>query len=107
MSRILSNDEQLRTLHQQAVQSLSPSTLARLRAGRHAAGATPRRRPAWWLASAFAGVAALGIGVHLQMRAPPAPAIAPMVAALEDTGSTFDESPDLYLWLGGTDLAME
>ncbi len=107
MSRTLPNDEQLRALHQQAVQSLSPTTLARLRADRHATLAGPRRRPAWWLASAFAGVAALGIGVHLQMRAPPAPAIAPMVAALEDTGSTFDENPDLYLWLGGTDLAME
>jgi len=41
------------------------------------------------------------------MRAPPSPTIAPMVAALEDTGSTFDENPDLYLWLGGTDLALE
>ncbi len=107
MSRPVSNDEQLRALHRQAVQSLSPTTLARLRADRHATLTAPRRRPVWWLAGAFAGFAALAIGVHLQMRAPPASAVAPMVAALEDTGGTFDENPDLYLWLGSTDLAME
>jgi len=107
VSRPLPPDDLLRALHGQALQSLSPATLARLRAARHASAAAPRRRPAWWLATAFAGVTALGLGVHLQMRAPPSPAFAPMVAALEDDSRALDENPDLYLWLGSTDLAME
>ncbi|GAB3058595.1 hypothetical protein [Stenotrophomonas tumulicola] len=106
MSRTLPPDDQLHALHQQAVESLSPAVLARLRAARHASAAS-RRRPAWWLATALAGVAALGIGVNLQMRAPPSPGIAPMVAALEADTGTLDENPDLYLWLASTDLAME
>lgn len=107
MSRTLPPDDQLHALHQQAVQSLSPATLARLRAARHAGQPASARRPAWWLATALAGVAALGIGVNLQMRAPPSSSIAPMVAALEADTGTLDENPDLYLWLGSTDLAME
>lgn len=108
MSRPLPPDDQLQALHQQAVQSLSPATLARLRSARHAGrAASARRRPAWWMATAFAGVAALGIGLSLQMRTPPTVPAAPMVAALEADSSTLDENPDLYLWLGGTDLAME
>ncbi|MBD7955457.1 hypothetical protein H9654_14725 [Stenotrophomonas sp. Sa5BUN4] len=108
MSRTLPPDDQLQALHQQAVQALSPATLARLRNARHATAAS-RRRPAWWMATAFAGVAALGVGLSLQMRSPPSPlpAAAPMVAALESDGAALDENPDLYLWLASTDLAME
>ncbi|MCS4231636.1 hypothetical protein EDF77_0128 [Stenotrophomonas maltophilia] len=108
MSRTLPPDDQLHALHQQAVQALSPATLARLRSARHATAASPRR-PAWWMATAFAGIAALGVGLSLQLRSPPSsvPAVAPMVAALESDGTALDENPDLYLWLASTDLAME
>lgn len=106
MSSTLPPDNQLHALHQQAVQALSPATLARLRSARHAT-APSRRRPAWWMATAFAGVAALGIGLSLQMREAPSSTVAPMVAALESDAGALDENPDLYLWLGNTDLAME
>lgn len=106
MSRTLPPDNQLHALHQQAVQALSPATLERLRNARHAT-APSRQRPAWWMATAFAGMAALGIGLSLQTRTPTSPAVAPMVAALESDGTALDENPDLYLWLGSTDLAME
>ena len=106
MSRTLPPDNQLHALHQHAVQALSPATLARLRSARHAT-APSRRSPAWWMATAFAAVATLGIGLSLQMREPPASTVAPMVAALESDGGALDENPDLYLWLGNTDLAME
>lgn len=106
MSHPLPPDTELRALYQQAVESVSPATLARLRGARHAA-APSRRHSAWWLATAFAGVAALGVGLSLHLRPPAAAPLAPMVAALESDGSALDENPDLYLWLGSTDLAME
>ncbi|MNY73330.1 hypothetical protein D3C86_2121040 [compost metagenome] len=51
---------------------------------------------------------ALGIGV--QFVGPgehQGGAAAPIVAAEEDNGVLYDENPDLYLWLGDNDLAME
>lgn len=107
MSRPLPPDDQLRALHAHAVASLAPATLARLRTGRHAARATRGRRPALWLAGTCAGVMALAAGISLQHGQAPAPAIAPMVAVLEDGNGALDEHPELYLWLGNHDLAME
>lgn len=105
----LPSDDHLRALHAQSLQSLSPTTLGRLRHARHST-ATPRRaRTGMWLATACAAILALGWGVHLQTPASSTLTSAPVVAAMDDDGdsSALDESPDLYLWLGTTDLAME
>ncbi len=105
------SDDELRALHAQSLQALSPTTLARLRQARHAGVPGRRRAAGWWLASACTAVLALGMGLGVQWL-PPAEdgvAAAPMVAAMDDDNgsSALDENPDLYLWLAGTDLAME
>ena len=108
MNRSLPSDDALRSLHAQSLQALSPATLARLRSARHSAARAHAGRWRWWLASACSLVIALGIGV--QFVGPgdhQGPISTPIVAAEEDNGVLYDENPDLYLWLGDTDLAME
>lgn len=108
MNRPLPSDDALRSLHAQSLQALSPATLARLRSARHNAGAAHAGRWRWWLASACSLVIALGIGV--QFVGPgdhQGPISTPIIAAEEDNGALYDENPDLYLWLGDNDLAME
>ena len=108
MSPTLPPDPRLRALQLHAEQSLSPATLARLRRARHAPDpAQQRYRPMRWLPAAFAGLALVAVGVHLQMAPSPAAPVAPVAAALEADDGGLDENPDLYLWLAGTDLAME
>ncbi|MBH1370337.1 hypothetical protein [Stenotrophomonas muris] len=109
MNRSLPSDDTLRRLHAQSLQALAPATLARLRQARHGATATTHRgRWRWWLASACSLVVALGIGLqftgHGTLAGPPPD---PVLASVEDNGALYDENPDLYLWLGDTDLAME
>jgi hypothetical protein len=108
VNRPLPSDDALRSLHAQSLQALSPATLARLRSARHSARTAHAGRWRWWLASACSLVIALGIGVQFvgpdeHQRG----ATAPVVAAEEDNGVLYDENPDLYLWLGDNDLAME
>ena len=114
-------DQAMRRLHMQAVDQVSPATRARLRVARQAA-TTPaatrehRRGPGWVLATGFAAVSALAIGLMLRPspQAPAATSPAPAVAAATttaaydaDTGlATLDENPDLYLWLASNDDAM-
>ncbi len=109
MSPMLPPDERLRALQLQAEQSVSPATLARLRSARQ--GPAPSRRmtgPSRWLPMAVAaGLALLAVGVHLQAPSPAPSTLAPGVAAMQNDDGVLDESPDLYLWLGATDLAME
>ena len=51
---------------------------------------------------------ALGIGLQFSGHSPLSPAVpAPVLASMEDNSVLYDENPDLYLWLGDTDLAME
>ena len=119
MSPTLPPDEHLRALQRQAEQSVSPATLARLRRLRHGRDAArPQPRPTRWLPMAVtAGLALAAVGTYLQMPSPTPSTPAPMVAVMEgDDGgldesgfseSALGESPDLYLWLGATDLAME
>lgn len=108
MNRSLPSDDALRSLHAQSLQALSPATLARLRQARHGARAHQRGRLRWWLASACSLVVALGIGLQFTGHGPlVGPAPAPVLAAAEDNSALYDENPDLYLWLGDTDLAME
>jgi len=108
VNRLLPSDDALRGLHAQSLQALSPATLTRLRQARHSATSARAGRWRWWLASACSLVVALGIGVQfsgLGLHSGPAPA--PVLATVEDNSALYDENPDLYLWLGDTDLAME
>ena len=95
-----------------------------LRGARHEAGlqASPGRGRTWrWLtATAFSAVLAVGIGLQWLPRTPAVPASTPVAAAIPSDGDaiadelgvagTFDEDPDLYLWLASAEaqpLAME
>jgi hypothetical protein len=103
-------DRSLRQLQQQAEGALSPATLARLRQARQQAGTAgaPWRRRGLWLATA--------VTVALRFNGTDAPVAAPATvtaAATVDSDDAidaplpFDESPELYLWLGSDNLAME
>ncbi|MGB3392107.1 MAG: hypothetical protein WA956_11355 [Stenotrophomonas sp.] len=107
-------DHSSRQLQRQAEAALSPATLARLRQGRRQATATdtpsPWRHRGWWLATACSAV--LAVTVALQFNAtPPAVTSADIAAAAgttdDDASLLFDESPELYLWLGSDALALE
>jgi anti-sigma-K factor RskA len=111
-------DHGMRQLHATAVSQLSPQTLARLRAARHAAQTAPRRGHAWrWVtATAFSAVLAVALGVQFLPRWDTVPAAQPMVATVDnddgygDSLAVLDESPDLYMWLASSEaepLAME
>ena len=109
-------DRDMRKLHSAAVNHVSPQTLARLRAARHAAQTVPRPGHAWrWIAaSAFSAVLAVVIGLQFLPQSTPAPTAQPMASnASGDYNSsvpTLDENPDLYLWLASAEaepLAME
>lgn len=110
-------DRDMRKLYSAAVDHVSPQTLARLRAARHAAQTAPRPGHAWrWIAAtAFSAVLAVAIGLQFQPQSAPAPTTQPMVAS-DASGDynggvpTLDENPDLYLWLASAEaepLAME
>ncbi|MBT2767968.1 hypothetical protein J7J08_10010 [Stenotrophomonas sp. ISL-67] len=105
MNSTLPDDAALAQLHAQAVNQLSPATLARLRAARHA----PRQARAhgWWLATACSLVVALGLGISFTAHPPEPPPVQMAGSAGDDSSDVLDENPDLYLWLGATDLAME
>ena len=111
-------DRDMRQLHATAVAQVSPQTLARLRAARHAAQAAPKRGHAWrWVAAtAFSAVLAVALGVQFLPQSGTVPAMQPTVAAMDDDDvygdslATLDESPDLYMWLASSEaepLAME
>jgi len=107
LSPSMPDDAALRQLHAQALDTLSPTTLARLRSARHAASQAKRHAPSWWMATACSAVVGLALGYSFllgESNAPPAPVTA---SATDDGSDVLDENPDLYLWLGGTDLAME
>ncbi len=117
MSRLPNNpegfDNALRQLQQHADAALSPATLARLRQARHQASApaprtSPWRRGGWMLATACSAVLAVALGLQFSNNSVP-PAPTPTVADLAQDDDTllFDESPELYLWLGSDTLAME
>ena len=106
-------DRSLRQLQQHAEGAVSPAALARLRQARQqstaGAGASPWRRRGWWLATACSAVLAVTVAVQFN-RTPPVlpPGVAADAAAdLSDDALLFDESPELYLWLGSDTLAME
>lgn len=105
-------DRSLRQLQQHAEAALSPATLSRLRqARRQATTPSPWRKRGWWLATACSAMLAVTVAVQFQhLPAPAAPANAAAIAADDadaDDTLLFDESPELYLWLGSDALAME
>jgi len=108
VNRSLPSDDTLRSLHAQSLHALSPATLARLRQARHGATAAHRGRWRWWLARACCRGGGLGIGLQFSGHGTlTGSAPAPVLASVEDNSALYDENPDLYLWLGDTDLAME
>lgn len=120
--RDLAFDRVARRHHADALAAMSPRTLARLRATRHAAVSAPptRRGLGWLLASGSAAVLALAIAVQLQRA--PVESTAPLQAAAPATGGDLDpafagddyqdlvagldENPDLYLWLAANHEAL-
>lgn len=114
-------DDALRDLHAQAVSQVSAATMAQLHRRRHAAlQDAPRwRLPRWALATTFASVFALAIGIGFGLQrgdgtqpAPPAiVSVAPESAdEIGDAFASLDENPDFYVWLASSDatlLAME
>ncbi|HYG06954.1 MAG TPA: hypothetical protein VD865_11185 [Stenotrophomonas sp.] len=103
-------DAQARQLHQAALHSIDPATLARLRAARHEAtqASAPGRRRGLWLATACSALLALGVGVHLEQQTQMPAATAPALVASLDADEVLDQNPDLYVWLGSDNaLAME
>lgn len=105
-------DAAMRDLHAQALMQVSPQTRNRLRAARTAAAQrAPVRGFGWVLASGFAAVFALAIGLQWQG---PSGVSAPTPVADSDTVdyvidgmdtavATLDENPDFYLWLASND----
>lgn len=100
-------DRRAKQLHATALVSLSPQTLAKLRAARNTAAQPTRPRHAWrWIAAtAFSAVFAVAIGVQFVPRAPtPSAAAQPVAAAAaSDYSTSLDENPDLYVWLASAD----
>ncbi|WP_447592045.1 hypothetical protein [Stenotrophomonas rhizophila] len=103
----LHDDAALHALHAQALQQVSPATLARLRSARHAAAPRRSRAHGWWMATACSAVAALALGYSFTANPPSAPATPTVASTVDDSSDVLDENPDLYVWLGTTDLAME
>jgi hypothetical protein len=104
-------DNAMRELHAQALMHVSPMTRGRLRVGRTAPQRAPIRGFGWVLASGFAAVFAIAIG--LQLQKPPATTVSTQTAASTTPDSsaddvtglvaTLDENPDFYLWLASND----
>lgn len=105
-------DRATRTLHREALDHVSPATLARLRyARREAASLQPRRRGGWSLAGACAAVVAVAVAASLQpgtpVEAPPAPLAEQPQTDMENAAVVaLEENPDMYLWLAANNDAV-
>ena len=106
-------DTQLRQLHTQAVERVSPRTRVQLRPRRETARSLPAKRHlhAWPLAATCA-IALVAGGLFLryprqEMAVAPPPAAVTANADNEpgDVYAALDESPELYLWLASNDTA--
>ena len=106
-------DEALRQRHGDAVAHISARTQAQLQQRRRAALSasapgrprTTMRRFAWPVATSFAAILALAVGMQLRQDSV-APVPVATVADDDDLGASFaalDENPDLYLWLASND----
>jgi hypothetical protein len=115
-------DRVARALHAEAVDHVSPRTLLQLRARRSVATLTPTRATraiGWTIATACAAVFAIAIGLRFDRGGTSTPADAQIAAATDPSTAdsdydealaSYDEDPDLYLWLASSDaqpLAVE
>lgn len=101
-------DRRAKQLHATALASISPQTLAKLRAARQVAAQPARPGHAWrWIAAtAFSAVFAVAIGVQFVPRTSTPVAPAQPVAsasATSDYSTSLDENPDLYVWLASAE----
>ena len=106
-------DDAMRACHAAAVVNVSAQTRVqlnnRLRAATSASRPSTSRRPA--LGLALAGSLALVAVIGVRMRAPEPTAPAPVPAIVDrsndngDLVASFDETPDLYLWLASSDAS--
>jgi hypothetical protein len=109
-------DEALRQRHGEAVARVSERTQAQLQQRRRAAlsasaSGRPRtamRRFAWPVATSFAAIFALAVGMQLRQDSVTQASmpIATIADDDDDVGASFaalDENPDLYLWLASSD----
>jgi hypothetical protein len=115
-------DRAVRALHAEAVDHVSPRTLQQLRM-RRATALPARARPArafgWAAAAACAAIFAIAIGLRFDRGGTSTPADAQIAAATDPSTAdsdydealaSYDEDPDLYLWLASSDaqpLAVE
>jgi len=105
-------DAQLRQLHAQAVERVSPRTLVQLRPRRETARNLPAKRHlhAWPLAATCA-IALVAGGLFLrypQQETATTPATTGTTSTDNEPGDVYaalDESPELYLWLASSDTA--
>lgn len=106
-------DHRARQLHAAALTSLSPRTLATLRAAHQATVRRSRSLPAWrWVAAtAFSTVIAVAIGIQILPRSStPSASLQPGLTvaddvedATDDYSDSLDENPDLFVWLASAD----
>lgn len=96
-------EHQARQAYAVALDRLSPQTLARLRAARHAT-LKPARTPRfgrWGLATACSLALLLVAGLQwMPSPTPDTPQAAATVEDADDPYAALDESPELYVWLG-------
>ena len=105
-------DLQLRRLHAQAVERVSPRTQVQLRPRRESAPtvSVKHHRHAWPLAATCA-IALVAGGLFLRhpqqqtTEAPPAVVTTPTENDPGDVYAALDESPELYEWLASNDTA--
>ncbi len=114
-------DRTARALHAEAVDHVSPRTLQQLRARRTTspARARPVRAFGWAAAAACVAVFAIAIGLRVDRDTASMPTDAqtatttdPVTADgdYDEALASYDEDPDLYLWLASSDaqpLAVE
>jgi anti-sigma-K factor RskA len=115
-------DRTVRALHAEAVDHVSPRTLQQLRARRSVATPTPARATrmiGWAIAAACAAVFAIALGLRFDRDGASAPVDAQLAGTTDpsaadggydDALASYDEDPDLYLWLASGDaqpLAVE
>jgi type VI protein secretion system component VasF len=103
-------DARMQQLHVQSLSAMSQPTLTRLRAARADAHRSPRRLPTWLLATACSTLLAVGFGLQLHRTGEisPSPLQQTPSTATASDDDTFDQNPDLYVWLGSDNaLAME
>lgn len=104
-------DMQLRQLHAQAVDRISPRTLVQLRPRRETRSEPAKRHLHAWPLAATCAIALAAGGLFLrypQQETAMTPATTVTTRTDNEPGDVYaalDESPELYLWLAANDTA--